>query len=171
MKKIFILAFMIIAGSSSFAQAQEISRDEEGNKVVRGFLSRQSLSTDTSFEWFNKNQKGYVPDQEALTAFRNNRDSIFIVAFGGTWCSDTKFVLPKFFVLADAAGISPDHITVIGVDHNKKTIQHLSETFNIINVPTIIIMRNGKELGRVIEYGEHGMFDHELGEIVEGKKK
>ena len=65
--------------------------------------------------------------------------------------------------------LSPERITVIGVDRNKKTIEHLSETFNIENVPTIIVMKNGKEIGRVVEYGKHGMFDRELGEIVEGK--
>ena len=170
MKKLLFVLTGVLLVNQLFAQAPEITRDEEGNKVVLGFLSKQQLATDTSFEWFIKNQQGYVPDQNALNALKTNRDSIYIVAFGGTWCGDTKFILPKLFALTDAAGIPADHITVIGVDHNKKTIQHLSETFNIINVPTIIIMKNGKELGRVIEYGKHGMFDREMGEIIRGMK-
>jgi hypothetical protein len=56
----------------------------------------------------------------------------------------------------------------LGVDRSKKTIQHLSEAFNILNVPTIIVLKDGKEIGRVVEYGKTGMFDKELGEIISG---
>ena len=71
----------------------------------------------------------------------------------------------------EAAGISQDHITLLGVDRNKKTIQHLSEIFQIINVPTIIVLKQGKEIGRVVEYGKSGMFDKDLGEIISGQTK
>jgi len=36
-------------------------------------------------------------------------------------------------------------------------------------VPTIIVLKDGKEIGRVVEYGKTGMFDKELGEIISGK--
>jgi hypothetical protein len=45
-------------------------------------------------------------------------------------------------------------------------LSHLAEALDIINVPTIIVMKNGKEIGRVVEYGKYGMFDKELGEII-----
>jgi thiol-disulfide isomerase/thioredoxin len=107
-----------------------------------------------------------VPEQHALQAFRANKDSINILAFGGTWCGDTKNILPKFFVLADAAGLSPDRITLLGVDRNKKTIQHLTDAFNVTRVPTFIVLKNGVEIGRVVEYGKTRQFDKELGEIL-----
>jgi hypothetical protein len=34
------------------------------------------------------------------------------------------------------------------------------------NVPTVIVMQQGKELGRVVEYGKTGQWDKELAEIV-----
>jgi thiol-disulfide isomerase/thioredoxin len=168
MKQLLIITILFLVSKVTLAQ-EEITKDDNGNKVIRGFISRKELATDTSFAWFTKNQKDYVPDEGALKALRANKDSINIIAFGGTWCGDTKYILPKFYVLADAAGLSADRITLIGVDHNKKTIQHLSEAFNIENVPTIIVMKNGKEIGRVVEYGSHGMFDRDLGEIISKK--
>ena len=166
MKPVLFFLSLLFVSQVIFAQAPEVSRDAEGHKVLTGFLSRQQLATDTAFTWFSQNQKGYVPEQNVLLALRRNKDSVNIIAFGGTWCEDTQNILPKFFVLADAAGLSPDRITVIGVDHNKKTVQHLSEAFGITNVPTIIVMKNGKEIGRVVEYGHYGMFDKEIGEIL-----
>jgi thiol-disulfide isomerase/thioredoxin len=168
MKQFLIIALAIFSAQAVFAQT-EITHDASGNKVLKGFITKQELATDSSFTWFAQNQQGYTPDQNALQLLRANRDSVNIVAFGGTWCGDTKFILPKFFLLADAAGLSQDHVTLLGVDHDKKTIQHLSEAFGIINVPTIIVMKNGKELGRVVEYGHTGLFDKDLAEILSKK--
>ncbi|MBD0332069.1 MAG: thioredoxin family protein [Chitinophagaceae bacterium] len=166
MKKMLLIAFVVIA-IQTIAQPAEVSRDEKnGSKVLKGFITKKDLTTDTAFGWFAENQKGYTPEQNALQTFRANKDSINIIAFVGTWCSDTKNILPKFFLLTDAAGFPEDRITMLGVDRNKKTIQHLSEAFNIINVPTFIVMKNGKEVGRVVEYGKYGMVDKELGQII-----
>ena len=144
----------------------EIIRDGQGTKIIKGFMNRQDLANDTAFSWFAQNQQGYTPEQNAVQAFKKNRDSINIIAFGGTWCGDTKYILPKFFALTDAAGFSQERVTLIGVDRSKKTVQHLTEAFNVVNVPTIIVMKDGKEIGRVVEYGKNGMFDKELGDII-----
>jgi thiol-disulfide isomerase/thioredoxin len=84
----------------------------------------------------------------------------------GTWCEDSHNIIPKFFSLLDAAGFSKDKISLIGVDRSKKTWSHLAEGLGVINVPTIIVMKNGKEMGRVVEYGKYGLFDKELAEII-----
>lgn len=166
MKKLAFLALILLAVQTVLAQSAEVSRDAAGNKIVKGFLTKKDLATDTAFAWFAENLKGYVPEQTALQALRTNKDSVHILAFGGTWCGDTKYILPKFFALADAAGFSQDRITLLGVDRNKKTVQHLSEAFNVTLVPTFIVLKNGREIGRVVEYGKYGMFDKELGEII-----
>jgi len=168
MKQFLLIAVVIFSAQIVFAQT-EISRDANGNKILKGFITKQELATDSSFTWFAQNQQGYTPDQNALQLLKANRDSVNILAFGGTWCGDTKYILPKFFVLADAAGLSQEHITLLGVDHDKKTIQHLSEAFGITNVPTIIVMKNGKEVGRVVEYGHTGLFDKDLADILSKK--
>lgn len=169
MKKIFL--FFLAAALTSTASAQTEVTGEGGNKIIKGFMSRADLANEPAFTWLAENSKGFTPDAAALAAFKAQKDSIYVIAFGGTWCGDSKYLLPKFLVLADAAGLAPDHITLIGVDRSKKTVQHLSETFKVDRIPTFIVMKNGKEIGRVSEYGTTGMFDRELGEIVSGKKQ
>jgi thiol-disulfide isomerase/thioredoxin len=169
MKKLLSIFTVALLAINASAQDTQITTESGGTKIIKGFFTKKDLATDSSFTWFTANQQGYIPEQNALQALKANKDSINIIAFGGTWCGDTKFILPKFFVLADAAGLSQDRITLVGVDRSKKTIQHLSEAFGIVNVPTIIVMKNGKEVGRVVEYGKYGMFDKELGEIISKK--
>jgi len=167
MKNFTLLAFVALLSISSYAQNQfEISPDKSGGKILKGIISREVVQSDTSFHWYAENQKGYTPNAQALAGLKKNADSIQILAFMGTWCEDSHFVIPKFYMLADAAGFSRDRITLIGVDREKKTLSHLSEALNVKNVPTIIIMKNGKEMGRVVEYGKTGLFDKDLGEIL-----
>src|SRR6185503_15331669 len=166
MKK--IIAFLIIALVSSTAiSAQDqfqVLSERPNEKTFKGIISREVIETDTSFKWVAENKKGYSPNADALTALKNNADSIQLLTFLGTWCSDSHYIIPKFLSLLDAAGFPADRLTLIGVDRKKTTLSHLTEALNIKNVPTIIVYKNGKELGRVVEYGKYGMFDKELAE-------
>ncbi|MBA2746872.1 MAG: thioredoxin family protein [Flavisolibacter sp.] len=163
---LFILASFIY--SAGFAQP-EVAAGTNGNKSFVGFITKKDLVTEPSFTWYAQNQQNYTPDANALQALRTQKDSVYFLVFGGTWCDDTRNILPKFFRLTEAAGMADDHITLVGVDASKKTIHHLAEIFKITNVPTIIVLKNGREVGRVIEYGKYGLFDKELGELLARK--
>lgn len=166
MRKLFQILILAAFSQTTLAQGAEATKDGSGNKVLKGFISRQELASDAAFPWFAENSKGYTPYAATVEALKSAKDSVYILAFGGTWCGDTKAILPKFYALTDAAGFPQDHITLLGVDHGKKTIQHLSETFNVTLVPTFIVLKNGQELGRVVEWGKAGMWDKELGDVV-----
>ena len=166
MKKISTLVIALLFGTLLFAQSQyEISRDQNGSKVLKGIITRKDLATDTAFSWFADNQKGYTPNATALELLKKNAKDLQFIVFSGTWCGDSKTIVPKFYALADAAGLTDDHITLIGTDRSKKSLGHITEAMNIVSVPTIVVMKDGKELGRVVEYGKYGLFDMELADI------
>jgi thiol-disulfide isomerase/thioredoxin len=168
MKKIVVfVAALFFAGISLFSQAQyEVSTGKGGEKILKGIISREILEKEPAFTWYADNQKGYTPYEAALTGLKKNTDSIELLVFMGTWCEDSHFVIPRFFSLLDKAGFPNDHVTLVGVDRTKKTLGHLAEALNVTKVPTIIVMKNGKETGRVIEYGRDGLFDKELAEVL-----
>ena len=169
MRKAFLAGALLIS-MFSFAQTQyEVSNDGQ-DKILKGIINRELISNDTSFKWYKQNQAGYKPNEITLNVLKDKSSVLQLIVFGGTWCSDTKYILPKLFALTDAAAFSQDRVTLIGVDRNKKTISHLAEALGIINVPTIIVMKDGKEIGRVVEYGKTGVWDKELGEIINATK-
>ena len=165
-----LLASLVAISSFSFAQTQfEVLPDKDG-KILKGIISVDILEKDPAFKWFAEGQKAWTPNEAGVAAFKKNADSLQLIVFMGTWCEDSHFVVPKLYYMLDKAGFPRDHITLIGVDRAKKTISHLTEALNILNVPTIIVMKNGKEAGRVVEYGKSGLFDKELGEIIGNKE-
>jgi thiol-disulfide isomerase/thioredoxin len=169
MKRTFFTAFiaMLLATCTSYAQNQfDLSKDHDGSKIFKGLISRDIIEKDTSFGWYAQNTKGFTPDKHAVAALKQYKDSVQLVVFMGTWCEDSHFVIPRFFSLLDAAGYPSDKITLIGVDRNKKTLDNLSEAWQVTNVPTIIVMKKGKEVGRVVEYGKSGLFDKDLGQLI-----
>ena len=165
-----LLPIALLISIFSVAQTQyEVSNDGQ-DKILKGIITRDLIANDTSFKWYRQNIAGYKPNEMVMNALKTKSSQLQLIVFAGTWCSDTKYILPKLFALTDAASFPQDRITLIGVDRDKKTISHLSEALGVINVPTIIVMKEGKEVGRVVEYGKTGVWDKELGEIINSGK-
>jgi len=168
---VFILALLV--GKTVLAQnpvspaggQYQVLSERPNEKSLVGIISREALTSDTSFHWYANALKGYTPNAEAISGLKKNADSIQLLTFMGTWCEDSHYIIPKLFTLLDSAGFSANKFTLIGVTREKKTLSHLAEALGITNVPTIIVLKKGKELGRVVEYGKTGMFDKDLAEI------
>jgi thiol-disulfide isomerase/thioredoxin len=167
--KKFLPVFILTLLSANALKAQyqyEVLVERPNEKSLKGIISRQVLENDTSFKWYADAHKIYTPKPDAIEALQKNKDSVQLLVFMGTWCEDSHFIIPRLFKLTDAAGFPGDRITLIGVDRAKKTLSHLCEALDIKNVPTIIVMKKGKELGRVVEYGSSGMYDKDLAGIL-----
>lgn len=122
-----LLAGALLISMFSFAQTQyEVSNDGQ-DKILKGIITRELIANDASFKWYRQNQAGYKPNETTTNTLKQKSTQLQLIVFGGTWCSDTKYILPKLFALTDAATFSQDRVTLIGVDRNKKTISHLSE--------------------------------------------
>ena len=79
--------------------------------------------------------------------------------------------IPSLFYLSflncrKQSGIPDDAITMFGVNRAKTSLGNIAKAFNVTLVPTIIVMKDGKEIGRVVEYGKTGKWDKELAEII-----
>ena len=169
MNKILIIAIVTLLGfSKTNAQAGFTSTiDDKNVTILNGILSKNDVANNAAFKnWYAGNQTSYKPDTAIVNAITNAKDKVQYVIFGGTWCEDTQSILPKFFKLQEESGTSENNISFYGVDRSKKTLGNLTAAFKITNVPTIIVMKDGKEIGRVVEYGKTGKWDAELAALV-----
>lgn len=166
MKHIFLIAIIIGLGILTRAETEyEVSGNGSG-KILKGLISRDLLSGDTAFTWFTENQSGYTPHSAEVTALQAKSRQVRFLVFGGTWCNNTQYLLPKFFSLLDAASVPGNQVTLIGVDREKHAANHLAEDLHITRLPTFIVLKDGKEVGRVEEYGKTGQWEKEIAAIV-----
>lgn len=169
-KYALLILFFATVQSGLFAQAQyEILKDEKHPEqcILRGIINKYLVQNDTAYsKWYNSGQNYYNPDTATLNAFERAKGKVQFIVFGGTWCEDTQFILPKFFKLQEKTGVPDNTITFFGVNRAKKSLPSISDAFNVTLVPTIIVMKEGKEIGRVVEYGKTGKWDKELATIL-----
>lgn len=170
MKQLFIVCFLFLALNSS-AQNYEAFADRDSSKMYVGFISEELLKSDSAFKWYAKAQSIYTPKQPVVKIFADNKDSVQLLVVMGTWCEDSHFVIPRFYKILEAAGFNKTNVPLLAVDRNKRDKTHLTHTLNITHVPTIIVYKNGKELGRVVEYGNTGKYDEEVAALISTAKK
>ncbi|MCW3088963.1 MAG: thioredoxin family protein [Ferruginibacter sp.] len=168
-KALFTLLFIFNTFLLSAQAEYETSKDSQDPyaKILRGTINKYLVQNDTAFKWYAPNQQSYHPDSAVINALAKVKsEKLQLVIFGGTWCEDTQFILPKLFKLQEMSGVPDENITFFGVNRKKLALGHIAEALGITNVPTIIVLKNGKELGRVVEYGKTGKWDQELSEII-----
>ena len=81
---------------------------------------------------------------------RESTDLSVIITFG-TWCHDSKREVPRMLKILDSAGMKSEQISLIGVDINKTEPNGREQLYNLKNTPTFILLRNGTEVGRIVE--------------------
>lgn len=101
--------------------------------------------------WFKEGYSDYQPDTSSVKGIEDNMGSYTIMVFGGTWCSDTKNLLPKFYKTTDASNISPEKITLYLLNDRKKSSDRLEKKYKVNAVPVFIVMKDGIEVGRIVE--------------------
>ena len=172
MKYFFVSAIIVLslsACSSSKHSPGKINYtviEDSETKILKGILTRSLIENDTAFAWFKDNMRYGSVDEYALNTFKQKAGEFSIVVFSGTWCHDSQNLLPKLYRLIDKSGFPENKITLIGVDREKTAPNALHTKWDITNIPTFIIVKKGKEVGRVVEYGKTGNIERELGEIV-----
>ena len=119
--------------------------------MLTGPAERRELQTGSFGSWFNPNYSEYSVDQSLVEELKPLLQDVDITLFMGTWCGDSKRETPRIYKILDAAGKTQD-IELITVDRAKTTPQGLEEGKDIKRVPTLILSKDGKELGRIVEY-------------------
>lgn len=69
---------------------------------------------------------------------------VVLVDFWASWCAPCKIIAP---VLNDIADTQNDFtVAKVNVDHH----QQLAQRFKVMNIPTMLILKDGKEAGRIV---------------------
>ena len=86
-----------------------------------------------------------------LNQMKNKLSDIRITIVFGAWCGDSKEQVPRFLKVLDFLKYNVDYISLIAVDRSKTAGDVPTADLKIEKVPTFIMMREGREIGRIVE--------------------
>lgn len=153
MKFIMMITISLILAVPSTAQDYNTEEDPfTGKPMIVGYFDDDAFADDPYSEWFTSEYESYQPDENVLPLIDLKEYDVTIVL--GTWCSDSRREVPRFFKILDETGYDPERVTLIGVDREKTAEGIDTEGMNIEKVPTFIFYRDGEEVGRIIETPE-----------------
>ena len=124
--------------------------------VIVGETTRERIE-EAHPEWVAV-EAASAPDPEACQALASVPPGAEVTIFLGTWCGDSRREVPRLWKAVDLAGGEvPFAIHYIGVDRQKKEPVAPVTNNDIRYVPTFIVHREGREVGRIVEESPHGI--------------
>ncbi|MCF8253878.1 MAG: thioredoxin family protein [Bacteroidia bacterium] len=147
---ITILLIFITLASCSTSRTYTL-KQSGSDQIINGSVQKAVLMNKNKFPWFNSEYANYIPNEAILGQLKIYVPEIRVLIFAGTWCSDTQRELPRFYKIMAAIGVNEAQMELIMLDQNKKSRYFNVEVLAIENIPTFIFLKNGKEVGRIIE--------------------
>lgn len=158
MKKITLITVLsLFCLTPIFSQTKNKEVIEEGQiPYLLGKINKNGLTTEHYNNWFSTNYNSYQPNEVVISVLKNILSDYTIKLFLGTWCGDSKREVPGFLKILDVASFPENQLEMIALSSKqgmyKKSPENYEVGLNIHRVPTFIIYKDGKEVGRIIEF-------------------
>ncbi len=166
--KIFLVLLAMVIGSHSFAQNSfDITKDKEnGATVYRGQITFEDLHNQLSFTWLDKGVQEYKPDSNNVKFLQKTLAAYHLTVFMGTWCDDSQNLVPKLYRILQLAHYPMNQYMMYGVDRKKNSLAGEEKMYNITKVPTVILYKSNREVGRITE-SVHKSVEDDIQAIIE----
>lgn len=177
--KIFLYSFAILTAVNCGSSNQNESKKpqepvanvvkEEQDQLLVGTIQEEDLQAAPHDWWFDPMYESYSPSTEELEVIQKNINDYQIKVFMGTWCADSQREVPKLLKLLDLSDFNKNNLEIKAVEEDKTLPNDEHIEYDINFVPTIIFLKNGKEVNRFVEYPQ-GTFEEDIAAIVSGEE-
>lgn len=145
------------AGDSAQAVQPELLQSHFfGGPMWVGSVEPDHLTRAPFDEWYESGYEGYVANAGTVAALSTALDAVEVEVYFGTWCDDSQQEVPRLIRVLDDAGFAPDRLAMIAFsDHpgEFKLSPGGKERQRLIHrTPTIVLSRDGREIGRIVQY-------------------
>ncbi len=169
MKIILLLISMSISFSAIAQKDFDRITDEQGELIYKGHFLFEDLLTEPLFPWMKAGIEEYAPDSNALKFLKKNLPGYELVIFLGTWCSDSHTMIPSLYKTLQESAM-PAKYAIYGVDMAKEEKYVAHKLYKVEYVPTVILIRNNMEIGRIVETTRDGI-ETDLKHLIEADLK
>ncbi|MCT2409195.1 thioredoxin family protein [Chryseobacterium antibioticum] len=160
-----VLAFQQFS-AQKVVMNREVESKNDGKMLLGNQFKEQFLKAPYA-DWYVKEHDEYAIDQKAIGELRKAKlTSYSLVVFMGTWCEDSHRDFPRLMKILEELKYPDNKLTIIAVNRKKESPTGDEVRYNIQKVPTIIVEKYGKEIGRIIEMPTSGYIERDLVNIL-----
>lgn len=149
-----VLALALLAPATGFAQAPG-AKPAATPAALIGPIPRESLKAAPNNAWFDRGYSQYEPNAEAMAALRPRLENVSLEVYFGTWCGDSRRQVPRLLRLLDTADFEENRVRLVGLSDRtgefKQAPGRPEKARYVHRTPTIVVLRNGTEVGRIVE--------------------
>lgn len=155
----FLIPLLLLLSMSASAQTFKKLIDEDTKKTYyKGKVNFDDLKSEKLFTWYGKHAD-YTPNSDVVSELSDalKNYNVKMVVFLGTWCSDSHELVPRLERVLSECHYPTDEMPMYALDLEKNSLDGVAQSYNIEYVPTIILLQDGKEMGRIIETVEESL--------------
>ncbi len=153
---VYLLAclFLGVLAGCATGGAKPAAKPEK--PVLTGEVTREQVEAAVP-DWVEVEVASEI-DSEAAQALATVEPGAQVTVYLGTWCPDSRREMARLWRAFDEIGGEvPFELHLIGVDRDKKEPADRLAGADLRYVPTVIVRREGRELGRIVETSPHGI--------------
>lgn len=137
--------------------------------VLTGEVTREQIEESVP-DWVAEEVTAQ-PDPAAARALAAVPPGAEVTVYLGTWCGDSKRELPRLWrALDETGGAAPVAFRYVAVGRDKKEPVALTADAGLLYVPTFVVERDGREVGRIVEESPHGV-ERDLLALLDGSAR
>jgi len=146
---------------------REVETTNDGKMLLGPQTKNQFLKSPYS-DWYVREHDEYAIDQKTVAELKKEKLSSYsMIVVLGTWCGDSHREVPRLMKILESINYPEQKLTIIAVNRKKEAPGGEEGVYNIQRVPTIIVQKYGKEIGRIIESPASGYLERDLLEIIQ----
>ena len=156
MQRVLLLLFIGLICSQAISQ--ELHREvigDDGNPFLLGPIDTSLLKDGSYATWYSENYESYQPDIETVGELKKALGKYHVLIFLGTWCGDSRREVPRLIRILKEANFPEDQLKIVAVDRRepnvKKSPYGEEWGLQIKRVPTFILIKDGREINRIVE--------------------
>ncbi|RZT97417.1 hypothetical protein EV201_2087 [Ancylomarina subtilis] len=148
---IFVLSLVSLTGMGQKVNQLKMDDWVEG-EILFGQINLEGLQGSLCSEWFKPEFEAYKIDANLLSELRKKKLSgLKMKLILGTWCHDSHQQVPRLIKLFEAIKFPLSNLEMFAMDTYKKAPGIDIKALDVKLVPTLIIYKGSRELGRIIE--------------------
>ena len=171
---LILLSSALLQSQILLAQENPLANSDTTKKqaILLGQCSPKLLEQAPFAKWFLPNFEKYKVDSSLLPALKKAFKGKRMEFFVGTWCGESRADMPGVLKILQAAQVDSSQFKLIFLNNsgtmNRQSPNHEEQGKNIVRVPTYILYKGKKEIGRIIDAPVES-FEKDLLKILTGK--